>query len=379
MAVQLETIKQLPSKTVSSLKRVFTVDFMKKNKIMIIILFVLCIYPIGPQMAGIDYLIHIGVVANIFAVIAIAWNINGGYTGQGNLAAGFFAGITGYTSAILTTQWGWPIVPAMLLGIFFSFLSAVGIGFPSMRISGPYLTIVTFSVAEVAKKLTVYFSEVTKGEEGIGGIPRIFEGSFVNFYWTLFVLFVVYLLSMWIINSKWGLAFKAIAADETRAQTLGVNLLRYKILSFSICGVIAGFAGGIYAHYQAHIDPSFFGIIMAITVISMAVIGGEKTLLGPIIGAYLLQFSMEGLRFVVGQAPWLRLSFHGVLLVVVMLFLPGGILSIFRKEHEDEEGETVATRVKAGLRGIFFIETEPEDSDLSEEAAAEHVDKGENS
>jgi len=379
MTEQIETIKQLPAKTVNSLKRVFTVDFMKRNKIMIIVLFILCIYPIGPQMAGIDYLIHIGVVANIFAIIAIAWDINGGYTGQGNLAPAFFAGITGYTSAILTTQAGWPILPAMLLGIFLSFLSAVAIGFPSMRISGPYLLIVTFSVAEVAKKLTIYYSEVTKGEEGIGGIPRIFEGAFINFYWTLFVLLAVYLVSMYIMKSKWGLAFKAISADETRAQTLGVNLLKYKVLSFSICGIIAGLAGGIYAHYQAHIDPSFFGIIMAISIISMAVIGGEKTLLGPILGAYILQFSMEGLRFVVGQAPWVRLSLHGGLLVVVMLFLPGGILSIFRKEH-DEDDETIATRVKAKLHSIFYVDTEPEDAGdnpaLSEEVAAEHIDKG---
>lgn len=380
MTEQIEALKHLPSKTVSTLKRVFTVDFLKRNKIMIIILIILCIYPIGPEMAGIDYFIHIGVVANIFAIIAIAWDINGGYTGQGNLAPAFFAGITGYTSAILTTQAGWPILPAVLLGIFFSFLSAVAIGFPSLRMSGPYLVIMTFSVAEVAKKLTIYFSDVTKGEEGIGGIPRIFEGAFVNFYFTLFILLAVYLVSKKIMRSKWGLAFKAIAADETRAQTLGISLIKYKLISFSLCGIIAGIGGGLYAHYQAHIDPSFFGIIMAITIISMAVIGGEKTILGPIIGAYLLQFSMEGLRFVVGQAPWVRLSLHGLLLVVVMLFLPGGILSFFRKDHDDST--TAATRVKGWLHGIFFIDAEPEDSetdpDLTEETAAEHVDQGQN-
>ncbi|MFW9845934.1 MAG: branched-chain amino acid ABC transporter permease [Candidatus Thorarchaeota archaeon] len=362
MTEQIETMKQLPSKTVKLFKRVFTKDFLKQNRTLIIVLLLLCVYPIGPQLTGIDYFIHIGVIANIFAIIAIAWDINGGYTGQGNLAPGFFAGITGYTSAILTTQAGWPIATAVLLGIFLSFLSAVAIGFPSLRISGPYLVIVTFAVAEVARKLTIYFSEVTKGEEGIGGVPRFFEGAFANFYWTLLVLLVVYSASKMIMGSKWGLAFKAIAADETRAETLGISLMRYKIISFSICGVIAGIGGGLYAHYQAHIDPGFFGIIMAITIISMAVIGGEKTLLGPILGAYLLQFSMEGLRFVVGQAPWLRLSFHGLLLVVVMLFLPGGILSLFRKENADEGGETPADRLKARLRSIFFIEAEPEDS-----------------
>jgi ABC-type branched-subunit amino acid transport system permease subunit len=178
MTEQLAVIKQIPSKTVTTIRRVFTKEFFKQNRILIIILILLCLYPIAPMLSGMDYFIYIGVIANIFAIIAIAWDINGGYTGQGNLAPGFFAGITGYTSAILTTQAGWPIFAAVLLGIFFSFLSAVAIGFPSLRISGPYLLIVTFAVAEVARRLTIYFSAITKGEEGIGGVPRIFEGVF---------------------------------------------------------------------------------------------------------------------------------------------------------------------------------------------------------
>jgi branched-chain amino acid transport system permease protein len=371
MTEQLAVIKQIPSKTVTTIRRVFTKEFFKQNRILIIILILLCLYPIAPMLSGMDYFIYIGVIANIFAIIAIAWDINGGYTGQGNLAPGFFAGITGYTSAILTTQAGWPIFAAVLLGIFFSFLSAVAIGFPSLRISGPYLLIVTFAVAEVARRLTIYFSAITKGEEGIGGVPRIFEGAFVNFYWTLLVLLMVYLVSKQIMRSKWGLAFKAIAADETRAMTLGISLRRYKLVSFSICGIIAGLGGGLYVHYNAHIDPGFFGIILAITIISMAVIGGEKTLLGPILGAYLLQFSLEGLRFVVGSAPWLRLSLHGLLLVVVMLYLPGGILSIFRAENADESGETIATRVKARLHKIFFVDAEPDASGTEESSDEE--------
>ena len=356
MAQAQGLVKGLPSNTVQTLKRVFSVEFFKEHKIPVILLILLCLYPIGPAAIGMDYLVHIAVVANIMAVIAIAWDINGGYTGQGNLAPAFFAGITGYTSAILTTQAGWPPVLGILLGVFFSFLSAVAIGIPSLRLTGPYLLIVTFCVAEVARKLTIYYSDITRGEEGIGNIPRIFDGTFVNFYFTLIVLIIVYLVSRKIIQSKWGLAFKAIAADETRAKTLGVDLMRYKVLSFSVCGIIAGFAGGIYAHYQAHIDPNFFSIIMAITIISMAVVGGEKTLIGPILGAYLLQFSSEGLRFVTGGAPWVRLGIHGLLLVVVMLFLPGGILSLFRKESGDES-KTVSKRVQGFLHGIFFVDS----------------------
>jgi len=345
----------LPRRAVNTVKTVLSPRFIKSHKLFIILLFLLCLYPIGPQLAGMDYLIHIAVIANLFAIIAIAWDINGGYTGQGNLAPGLFAGIAGYTSAILTTQAGWPILPSAILGVFFSFLIALGIGFPSLRVRGPYLVIVTFSVAEVARKLTIYYSAVTKGEEGIGGIPRIVDGAFANFYWTLFMLMVVFIVSKIIIESKWGLAFKAIAADETRARTLGIDVTWYKLLSFSICGVVAGIGGVLYAHYQAHIDPSFFAILMAILIISMAVTGGEKTLLGPIVGAYILQFSSEGLRFASAGAPWVRLIMYGLLLSVVMLFLPGGILSLFR--NDGSSGKVSASnRVMASLRKIFLVQ-----------------------
>jgi len=356
----LTFLRDIPSNITGTVRMVFSPMFFREHKVQIIIFLMLCLYPIIPGLTGLDYLIHIAVIANIFAMIALAWDLNGGYTGQGNLAAGFFAGICGYTSAILSTQAGWPILPSLLLGIFFSFISAVGIGFPSLRMKGPYLVIVTFAVAEVARKLTIYFSDVTQGEEGIGGVPRIFVGAFANFYWTLFVLVIVFLIARKIIQSKWGLAFKAIAKDETRARTLGVNVTNYKILSFSLCGIFAGLAGGLFAHYQAHIDPHFFSIILAISVISMAVIGGEKTLIGPIIGAYLLQFLTEGLRFVTGGAPWARQGIHGLLLVVVMLFLPGGILSLIRGTEEGVE-ESGVNKFRRKVRSIFFIEEEEEE------------------
>ena len=160
----------------------------------------------------------------------------------------------------------------------------------------------------------------------------------MNYYWSFIILIAVLIVAKLIINSELGLAFRAIAEDEIRAKTLGVDVTKYKIVSFSICGLIAGFGGGMYAHYQAHIDPHFFSIAFAITLISFAAIGGERTLVGAIVGAYLLQFSSEGLRFITGPVPWVRLSLHGLLLVVVMLFLPGGILSLRQKSEEEGVG-----------------------------------------
>jgi branched-chain amino acid transport system permease protein len=333
------TLRDLISNTV--LKK----EFYQENWKVLLILFLMVLYPLIPSLFQIDYLIHIAIVANIFAIIAIAWDVNGGYTGQSNLATGFFAGMCGYTSAILTLDYALPIAASWLVGMGISFLAALAIGFPALRIKGPYLTIVTFSVAEVARLLTIFFSGVTRGEEGVGGIPKLFDDILVNYYWTFFVLIGVVILTKLIIGSQLGLAFKAIAEDEVRAKTLGIDITKYKIISFSICGLIAGFGGAMYAHYQAHIDPHFFSIAFAISVISMAAIGGEKTLVGAIIGSYLLQFSAEGLRFVTGpDLAWFRLSIHGVLLLVVMLFLPEGLLSL-RHYFQEEKPEIVGKMV----------------------------------
>ncbi len=330
-------------------------QYVRRRWWLLLIFVVLGLYPFLPlpifdpytvsfrviQISSWDYLVHIMIIANIYAVIAIAYDINGGYTGQSNLAVGFFAGMGGYTSAILALSYGLPVVVSWAVGLGVAFLASLLIGFPALRLRGPYLTIVTFSVAEVARLLALYFSDVTHGEEGLGGVPRLFVGKIANYYWSLFVLMGVLVVAWLIIKSHYGLAFRAIAEDETRAKTLGIDVTRYKIISFSICGLIAGFAGAMYAHYQAFVDTSFFTIAFTITVISMVVIGGEKTLVGAIVGAYILQLSSEGLRFVTGfEFAWLRLAFTGVLFLVVMLFLPGGFLSLrekLRKKPTDQQ------------------------------------------
>jgi len=312
-------------------------EFYKENQIKVLIAIVFLTYPIVPFLLGFDYLVHLAIVANILAVIAMAWDLNGGYTGQDNLASGFFAGTCGYVSAILTTAFGWPIAAGLLAGTLASAGAALLIGFPALRIKGPYLAILTFSVAEVARLIVIYFSGITQGEEGIGGIPRIFQGVMPNYYWSLLIMVGAYLFLRAVMDSNLGLGFRAIAEDEIRAKTLGLDITRYKVLSFTICGLVCGFAGGIYAHYQAHIDPGFFSIVFAINIISLAAVGGEKTLVGAVIGAYVLDFSAELLRFVTGPVAWVRMSLHGLTLVLVMLFLPGGIMSVIKEQLSDNE------------------------------------------
>ncbi|MFW9801762.1 MAG: branched-chain amino acid ABC transporter permease [Candidatus Thorarchaeota archaeon] len=332
-----QTLKNVISRTIMDRR------YLRRKWWLILILIVLVSYPFLPlplfdpyawrfriiQIGTWEYLLHIVIITNIFAVVAIAYDISGGYTGQENLAIGFFAGMGGYTSAILSMNFGLPIPVSWAIAMGVSFIAALGIGFPALRLKGPYLIIVTFSVAEVARLLTLYFSDITHGEEGLGGIPKLFVGKLANYYWSLFILGAMLVIAWLIIHSYLGLAFRAIAEDEIRAKTLGINVTRYKLISFAICGLIAGFAGAMYAHYQSHIDTHFFSILFTITIISMAVIGGEKTLVGAIVGAYLLQLTSEGLRFVTGpELAWLRPSFNGFLFLIVMLFLPGGIMSI---------------------------------------------------
>jgi len=303
---------------------------LKQNSMKILLLSLLCVYPVVPSYFGMDYLIHIAIIANIFAIVAMAWDINGGFTGQMNLAPAFSFGVGGYTSAILSTRVGLHPVATVIIGILTAFMAAIILGLPALRTKGPYLAVVTFSVSEVARLLAIYFSGITGGDEGIGRIPKLFQNTTVNYYWTLLMLMVFLIVSLQIVNSKLGLAFRAVSEDEVRAETLGINVTKYKLISFCVCSVIAATAGSIYVYYQSHIEPQVFALSTSVGIITMTAVGGEKTLVGAVIGAYIVGFSTEALRFVTGPFPWVRLAIYGFLLTIVMLFAPRGILGLKR-------------------------------------------------
>lgn len=255
-------------------------------------------------------------------------------TGQISLAqAGFYA-LGAYSAGAATALWGWPIVPAILLGAvvggFFGFL----IGFPALRVRGLFLVIATLAFTEIVRmvflnlKYTIRVGDRTIGPaagEGFRGITYYFEHGWsglhiLGFTW-LFVAAV--LLGLWLMDrSRAGAVLRAVGEDELAASSVGINLTAAKVSAMTLGGFVAGMAGALYAHYASYVSQEDFGVLLATFAIAYALVGGAGSVLGPVAGVLFFSALIDGLRFL---GDWRNLLF-GVLIVAMMNLRPHGLI-----------------------------------------------------
>ena len=256
-------------------------------------------------------------------------------TGQVSMLQGGFFAIGAYSAGMLTTMWQWPILPALLVGGLLAGIVAVIVGFPALRVKGLMLVVATMAFAEVVRlgffNLTWQVSSPygmigPDGSLGFGGIRYFPSNGWSTlevcvFIWILVA--VVFLVLGWLDRSRAGIIWRAVGEDELAAQSVGINLTTAKVSAFGVGGVIAGLAGGVFAHYATHIEHSNFNILLATFAIAYPIIGGLASLWGVLLAAAFVQgFLIEGLRFL---GDWRSLLF-GALIVVVMLVRPDGVL-----------------------------------------------------
>jgi branched-chain amino acid transport system permease protein len=256
-------------------------------------------------------------------------------TGQVSMLQGGFFAIGAYSAGMLTTMWQWPILPALLVGGLLAGIVAVIVGFPALRVKGLMLVVATMAFAEVVRlgffNLTWQVSSPDgmigpDGNLGFGGIRYFPSNGWSTlevcvFIWILVA--VVFLVLGWLDRSRAGIIWRAVGEDELAAQSVGINLTTAKVSAFGVGGVIAGLAGGVFAHYATHIEHSNFNILLATFAIAYPIIGGLASLWGVLLAAAFVQgFLIEGLRFL---GDWRSLLF-GALIVVVMLVRPDGVL-----------------------------------------------------
>ncbi len=256
-------------------------------------------------------------------------------TGQVSMLQGGFFAIGAYSAGMLTTMWQWPILPALLVGGLLAGIVAVIVGFPALRVKGLMLVVATMAFAEVVRlgffNLTWQVSSPDgmigpDGSLGFGGIRYFPSNGWSTlevcvFIWILVA--VVFLVLGWLDRSRAGIIWRAVGEDELAAQSVGINLTTAKVSAFGVGGVIAGLAGGVFAHYATHIEHSNFNILLATFAIAYPIIGGLASLWGVLLAAAFVQgFLIEGLRFL---DDWRSLLF-GALIVVVMLVRPDGVL-----------------------------------------------------
>ncbi|MGZ9710262.1 branched-chain amino acid ABC transporter permease [Glaciimonas sp. GNP009] len=240
-----------------------------------------------------------------------------------SLANAAFMGIGAYSAALISMNTGLPFPVALAVGGALPALVALIIGIPTLRLSGVYLAMATLGFGEVVR-VVVLNMNITGGPMGLNGIPPTTE------WWHIVLLLgiTLYVLAR-IRRSKIGRAFEAIKEDEIAARLMGVNVAGYKLLAFVIGATIAGVAGALNAHYTFTIGPGNYAFENAVDILTMAVFGGTSSLIGPTIGATLLTLLPEVLR----HFKDFRLAANGVILVLVILYLPKGIWDPRRMRH----------------------------------------------
>ena len=232
-----------------------------------------------------------------------------------SLANAAFMGIGAYAAAMISMHTGLPFPVALLASAVLPALVALVIGIPTLRLSGVYLAMATLGFGEVVRVIVLNL-EITGGPMGLNGIPQKTE------FWHIaaFLLATLFLLAR-LRRSKVGRAFEAIKEDEVAARLMSINVASYKLLAFTLGAAIAGLAGGLNAHFTFTIGPNNYAFENAVDILTMAVFGGTSNLIGPTLGAAILTLLPEVLR----QFKDFRLVANGLILVLVILYLPKGI------------------------------------------------------
>lgn len=288
-----------------------------------------------------SYLITIFILIFFYAYLGQAWNLVGGYAGQLSAGHAAYVGIGGYTSAVLSLQWGITPWIGMLVGAALAALLGGVIGYLGFRfgLRGFYFVLLTVAFAEICR-IAVSNVEVLGGALGLyitfTGDPRQFQfqDNRAYYYIALILMLVATGLTRWLEGRRFGIYLTAVREDESASEALGVDTFRYKLIAMVLSSFLTGLGGTFYAFYLFSLQPNaLFGIPLSVEIIIRPIVGGSGTVLGPVLGSFILTPLGEISRYYFGQGGWhgAHLIAYGVLLIVVVLFLPQGAYPIVRR------------------------------------------------
>ncbi len=290
------------------------------------------------------YTTSIFTTALIYIMLGLGLNIVVGLGGLLNLGYAAFFGVGAYTFAILNMNFGVSFWVALPLGGIASGIFGALIGLPVLRLKGDYLAIVTLGFGEMTRILTENLDGLTRGPSGIANIPKptLFGHTFGYFGSVRFVYLIAVALVLLIIfvvwrleNSRMGRSWVAMREDDIASESMGIDLTKAKMTLFIISATIAGFAGVLFASKTGFINPKSFTLMHSVMILCIVVLGGKGSVRGVILGALILNLLPEYLR---GFQQY-RMLIFGFLLVVMMVFRPGGIIQNVRKIYKIE-GDT---------------------------------------
>jgi branched-chain amino acid transport system permease protein len=274
------------------------------------------------------YLRSFAMFTMMYVVLALSWNIISGFTGYTSFGHVAFYGIGAYACAILVADHGWPWVATLVVGAVVAGAIAVAVGYPVLRLKGPYFAIAMLGMAEGTRVVATVWDDLTHGGLGIS-FPST-ENSMSTYYAMLVVMLVTIVVAYAVGHSRFGIRLNAIREDEVAAEALGINVTTYKLAAFALSAAFPAAAGGIQAYKVLYIDPSsVFFVQITIAMALMSMLGGKGTVIGPIVGAVLLYTAQE-LTWV--NFPTAHLIAYGLFIVVVARFMPRGLMG-FAIDH----------------------------------------------
>lgn len=296
-----------------------------------------------PYLLPNPFYVHIIVMMAIFVILGGAWNIISGYAGQLSLGHAAFFGTGAYVSTLLVNAYGVSPWITMWLGGVAALVLSLPMGLICFRLQGPYFTIATIGLAEALRLLVLHFRDITNGAQGLtvpfkGNAPwhLQFDSKMPYYYLALAMAIGVLLITRRMEGSRLGHYLVAIGQNQDAAEALGIDSAGAKRRALMLSAFLTGVAGVFYAQYTYVIHPdSAFGLGISIQIALVAIVGGVGTILGPALGAVILEFFIQSTQIVfAGQYPGLELMVYGGLLVGVILWRPRGVFPWFHRLYQ---------------------------------------------
>ncbi len=311
-------------------------NILKKYGAVIPVVAVLCVLPVATTNT---YYMTLYNMALVNAIIVMGLNFITGLTGQMNLATGGIMALGAYGSGLLMTKLHVSPWLGILLALALGVLIGFGLGYPSLRVSGVYLSLTTIGFGEVVRILLMNLTDFTGGATGVRHIlrPALFglslDSPAAYFYFLLGIALLLYVTARRIVGSKWGRAFKSIKDNPSAAEACGINIAGIKIMAFTLAAVYGCLGGALYASLMGYINPSTFSQDMSVNYLVMMMIGGLGSIEGGLLGALVITIAPELLRFM-KDYYWLVFS---ILTLLFSIFLPNGLISIFKRAFDSRK------------------------------------------
>ncbi|MFV0438448.1 MAG: branched-chain amino acid ABC transporter permease [Desulfopila sp.] len=277
-----------------------------------------------------EYLLRWLISAALMASLAIAFDFTAGLINIVNFGYCAIMGLGGYTSALLVSRLGFNVWLSMLAGGVMAAAMGLVIGVITLRLRGIFAACLAWFFGLALMGLAIKMVDLTRGPLGLQAEQLLNSQTNAPYYYIILAMMTaIYLICKWVTKTRMGVAFKAIGQNMEAARTSGINPVFYRLANFVLSCAIAGVLGGFYAHYYGILTPDMMHTSKTVEVLAVAYIGGRGSLWGGAVIAFPFVFAMELIRSSLAELPGINLVLYGILLIVIMIYYPGGFAEFF--------------------------------------------------